>query len=62
MEDWSKVEELVTPGNLMGLGMTMDPNFTGLALCLGNDVLNQYTVKISWLRFALRSFVNMKLL
>ena len=41
MEDWSKVEELVTAGNLMGLGIF---DFNGIAQCLGNDTLGRYMV------------------
>ena len=44
-EDWDMLLELITPGNLirLGIGVT-DPNYTTIAQCLGDDVLGKYLV------------------
>ena len=41
-EDWNKVEQLITKGNIMASIGIID--FTELAECLGKDVLKLYMV------------------
>ena len=41
-EDWSKVTEIVSPGNLADLGIS---RYDFLALCLGNDIFDKYQVR-----------------
>ena len=41
--DWEKIVNLITPSNLAQFGH-FDANYSTLAHCLGEDVMNQYQV------------------
>ena len=41
IEDWSRLDVFMTPENLMSCGIM---EYTGLAMCLGIDVLHKYQV------------------